>query len=240
MLDLLTFIDYSDVDASVQFSLKLLVDPEDDNGISIELLKEIVESSEETPELDDIFIEAIQDLSTRLSKLDMSSEYKPYNIVSIRKFRRSGFELTWPQALNRIISSKKLANMFIRDPMFLPSTVTGPTIETDTLLGPYFRISPCQVAYTHSYIHERSTDFDAAKSGRCVLLGFKDEVSKCHSRCHKGTPFNVTEYTGKTYAKKARTNLGNIFRMNYSKSPMHLFEYLPRPGTGLSTSLRRL
>lgn len=45
----------------------------------------------------------------------------------------------------RIVSSKELAILLIESPSFLPSDIAAHTIESHTLLGPFFKLSPLQV-----------------------------------------------------------------------------------------------
>jgi len=47
----------------------------------------------------------------------------------------------------RIVGNKSLASLLIKSPVFLPPDIEAQTMETGTLLGPYFRLSPLQVRH---------------------------------------------------------------------------------------------
>lgn len=62
----------------------------------------------------------------------MSDNYKPY--IS---------------ALGRLVVFKPLVDIIINAPSFLPEYLPAHLIEKDTLLGPFFQLSPVQVFTTY-------------------------------------------------------------------------------------------
>lgn len=104
---------------------------DDDLGLPQEFLSDLVARSEDNPDLVGFFQDAMQRLSSRLSKMSMSDNYKPF--------------IT---ALGRLVVFKPLVDVIINMPSFLPPPEQVPAnlIEKDTLLGPFFQLSPLQVS----------------------------------------------------------------------------------------------
>lgn len=117
--------------ALVKLDDRLLNDAEDDRGLPQEFLNDLVVRSGDNPDMIEYFQVAIQALSSRLSKKTMSDNYKPY--IS---------------ALGRLVLFKPLVDVIINIPSFLPEQVPAHLLEKDTLLGPFFQLSPVQVFTT--------------------------------------------------------------------------------------------
>lgn len=115
----------------VRLDDRLLNDAEDERGLPQEFLNDLVARSDNNPDMIKYFQEAIQALSSRLSKMTMSDNYKPY--IS---------------ALGRLVAFRPLVDVIINAPSFLPEYVPPHLIEKDTLLGPFFQLSPVQVFTT--------------------------------------------------------------------------------------------
>ena len=103
----------------------LLCDPDRDAGICHEFLQEAVARFPEDESIKNALVEAMEQLSLDLSKLSMNDDYKPY-VMALRNFVRH------PPLVDALTQSSK----------FLPEDCEAPEIETHTLLGPFFRISP--------------------------------------------------------------------------------------------------
>lgn len=117
--------------ALVKLDDRLLNDAEDDRGLPQEFLNDLVARSDDNPDMVEYFQVAIQALSSRLSRMTMSENYKPY--IS---------------ALGRLVLFRQLVDVIINTPSFLPEYVPAHLIEKDTLLGPFFQLSPVQVFTT--------------------------------------------------------------------------------------------
>lgn len=107
---------------------RLLNDAEDDRGLPQEFLSDLIARSDDNPDLIEYLQVAMQALSSRLSKMSMSDNYKPY--IS---------------ALGRLVAFKPLVDVIINMPSFLPDHVPAHLIEKSALLGPFFQLSPLQV-----------------------------------------------------------------------------------------------
>ena len=118
----------------------LLKEPESDQGICHEFLQEAVARFEEDESIKDTLVEAMEQLSEDLSNMTMNDNYKPY-LMALRSFVR------FP-ALVLALSESKL---------FLPPDVAAQDIETKTLLGPFFRLSPLQGEVALNYFSSPKT-----------------------------------------------------------------------------------
>ena len=83
---------------------------------------------------------AVEDISRRLAGLTMTDDYK-----------------SCVMALRNLVQYPALVNAIVESPLFLPSNVPAQAIETSTLLGPFFAISPLQKEVTHNYFSAPST-----------------------------------------------------------------------------------
>lgn len=103
----------------------LLCDPDNDNGVCHDFLQEAVGRFPDDDSIKDALVSTIEQLSRDLSKMTMNDNYKPYIM-----------------ALRNCVRHRPLVDALTQSSMFLPENVEAPQIETDTLLGPFFRISP--------------------------------------------------------------------------------------------------
>ena len=65
--------------------------------------------------------------------------------------------LTNEKALRTLVRYPALVNAFVKSPRFLPPNTPASTIEVDTLLGPFFQISPLQSEVTSAYFSSPKT-----------------------------------------------------------------------------------
>jgi ubiquitin conjugation factor E4 B len=120
----------------------LLLDPEDDGGICHDFLVEAVSRFDEDESIQDALIGAMEQLSKDLSTISMNDSFKPY-VQALRIFARH----------------KRLAEALTKSPLFLPEDTPAEKIETHTLLGPFFRLSPLQgVVASNYFLGARATD----------------------------------------------------------------------------------
>ncbi|KAJ4424226.1 Ubiquitin conjugation factor E4 [Gnomoniopsis sp. IMI 355080] len=130
----------------------LLRDMDHENGLCLDFLQEAVSRFPEDDSLPDIFVKAMVDISSRLSKLTMNDDYKPY-----------------VNALKLYSKFPPLLNALARHPTFKMAQ-SAPGIEKHTILGPFFRISPLQTEVTKTYFAgPRSISRDAVKNAQNAL-----------------------------------------------------------------------
>jgi len=120
----------SNDNALVLLADRLQTDADEDRGLPQEFLDDLVSRLQDSPDLDQYFQEALRTLSSRLSEMSMTDNYKPF--------------IT---ALGRLMHHKPIIGMLVNLPEFLPPPEAVPAnlLEKKTILGPYFQISPLQV-----------------------------------------------------------------------------------------------
>jgi ubiquitin conjugation factor E4 B len=104
---------------------QLLCDPEHDKGICHDFLAEAVSRFEEDPTTKEMLVSAVEELSENLSRLSMNDSFKPYVL-----------------ALRNCVRYPPLVEALTKSPRFLPDDIAPERIELDTLLGPFFALSP--------------------------------------------------------------------------------------------------
>ncbi|KAF2013691.1 hypothetical protein BU24DRAFT_244034 [Aaosphaeria arxii CBS 175.79] len=146
----------------------LLVDPNNDRGICHDFLNEAVSrfggEDEEVMNVKQVLVEAMEELSRRLAKLSMNDDYTPY-VLAMRNFVRY----------------KPLLVALSESPRFLPENTEPQNIETDTLLGPFFSLSPMQGAVALNYFSSPTTRDkgyvnNSQKALRMTLQTHQDEL----------------------------------------------------------------
>lgn len=118
----------------------LLADPECDHGICTDFLDEASARMDEDESISAALVGAAEDLSRRLATVDMNGDYQ-----------------THVRGLMNLIRYPKIVDAITRSPMWAPSDIEPQDIETKTLLGPFFRLSPMQLDVAQSYFSAPKT-----------------------------------------------------------------------------------
>ncbi|KAK6351703.1 hypothetical protein TWF718_004852 [Orbilia javanica] len=134
-------------------------------AISSELINDLAETFAGNPDLEGIFLKAFSDMSAELKHLELVDDYQIYT-----------------NALYRLVTIKPMAVLFTTSPSFLPPNLRPPDFETETLLGPYFRISPLQGRVVETYFPSPKTQAPAAlnlasSSLRISIKTYQDQLS---------------------------------------------------------------
>ena len=108
-------------------TLHLLADPDDDRGLCYDFLSYAVERSNEDDTIIPAIVEAIEQLSRRVSKITMNEDFKPYVLGFMNVLRFDTF-----------------VEAIARSDSFLSEDSNASTLEAKTLLGPFFALSPLQ------------------------------------------------------------------------------------------------
>ncbi|KAL3450690.1 ubiquitin elongating factor core-domain-containing protein [Aspergillus insuetus] len=137
----LTMPEMFGIDPTGQSPIKpyLLLDPEDDKGVDLEFFGEAVKRFEEDESVKPAFIAAVEELSRDLSSMGIGDDYKPY-VTALRNLVRHS-------VIAVAITESEVFNAS-RDPV---------SFEKDTLLGPWFRLSPLQRDATLSFFSSPKT-----------------------------------------------------------------------------------
>ena len=118
----------------------LIQEPDSERGVCHDFLQEAVTRFEEDDSIRTALVDAIEQLSRDLATKSMNDNYKPY-ILALRNFAR------FPALVVALSESD----------MFAPSNIAAQDIETKTLLGPFFRISPLQGEVALNYFSSPKT-----------------------------------------------------------------------------------
>ncbi|KAF2759628.1 hypothetical protein EJ05DRAFT_304460 [Pseudovirgaria hyperparasitica] len=144
----------------------LLVDPENDRGICHDFLNEAVGrmNGEDGEDIKQALVGAMEQLSRELSGMSMNGNYKPY-VLALRNFCRY----------------QPLAVALSESPRFLPLNVAAQRIEHDTLLGPFFALSPMQGEVALNYFsgsapQDRAMIANSQRALRLTLQTHQDEI----------------------------------------------------------------
>jgi ubiquitin conjugation factor E4 B len=119
---------------------RLLKDPEEETGVCFDFLSELSSRVPDDDSVKEAFVGAVEDLSRRLAKLSMDSEYRSYTSL-----------------LRNLVSFKPLAAAIADSRMFVDNDIPAAELEVKTLLGPYFQISPLQAEVTKQYFSSPKT-----------------------------------------------------------------------------------
>ncbi|KAK3898619.1 ubiquitin elongating factor core-domain-containing protein [Staphylotrichum tortipilum] len=111
----------------------LLNEVESENGLCMDFIGEAVARLDEDETIAPLFTKAMADISTKLSTLTMNHDYKPY-VNAMLTYTR------FPPLLHAVA----------QHPCFQMAQ-SAPGIEKNTILGPFFRISPLQPEVTAVY-----------------------------------------------------------------------------------------
>ncbi|KAK1048827.1 Ubiquitin conjugation factor E4 [Friedmanniomyces endolithicus] len=144
----------------------LLQDPECDTGICTDFLDEANARIDEDDTIKDALVRAAEELSTRLAGVDLLGDYRQY-----------------VGGMRNLIRYKKFADAITQSPMWAPPDIEAVNIETKTLLGPFFRLSPMQLDVARSYFsapktRDRGYIANAQNACRITLRTHQDELHR--------------------------------------------------------------
>jgi ubiquitin conjugation factor E4 B len=142
----------------------LLADPESDVGICTDFLTQVSAQLDENEDIKVAIVSAAEELSRRLSQLDMLADYTIY-----------------VRAMRNILRFPKIVDAVTQSPLWAPSDVEAQNIETSTILGPFFRLSPMQQQVANSYFsaprsRDRGFIANAQNAVRMTLRTLQDEL----------------------------------------------------------------
>ncbi|KAK5110719.1 hypothetical protein LTR62_005596 [Meristemomyces frigidus] len=143
----------------------LLQEPESDNGICTDFLTEATNRMAEDDGMKEALIGAAEELSRRLVTLDLNANYRNH-VVGLRNLLRF----------------KEIAAAITESSMWAPKHLEPQDIETQTLLGPFFRLSPMQTAVAKNYFsapktRDRNFIANAQNALRMTLREHQDQLS---------------------------------------------------------------
>lgn len=142
----------------------ILLGPDDERGICYDFLTEASHRLAEDDTVKEALVGAMEDVSRRLAKTSMNGDYRPYMLV-LRVFIR------FPPLVAALAESET----------FLPADIEAQQIETNTFLGPFFRLSPMQGEVALNYFagsaaQDKSLIANAQRALRMTLQTHQDEL----------------------------------------------------------------
>ncbi|KAK3673750.1 Ubiquitin conjugation factor E4 [Recurvomyces mirabilis] len=154
----------------------LLQEPESDFGICTDFLTEAKNRMEEEDGMKEALIGAAEELSRQLASLDLNGNYRNHVV-----------------ALRNLVRFKEIAAVITESPMFAPKHVAAQDIETQTLLGPFFRLSPMQLEVAKNYFsspktRDRNFIASAQNALRMTLREHQDQLAMLAEVIVKSSP----------------------------------------------------
>lgn len=101
--------------------------------------------------------DAAEEISRKLSGMTMNDDYKPYVYVRGGQPCNGNQANEDIQALKNIVQYSPLVDALTQRESFVPKKLPAQKIERQTLLGPFFRISPLQGDVTTNYFSSPKT-----------------------------------------------------------------------------------
>lgn len=161
---------------------------DDDIALDYDFLAEVSSRLDEDDSVKDVLVEIACQISQTLATKTMLDEYKPYTM-----------------AFSRLMHHPKLVRAITESPSFLPSSLTGAEIETQSLLGPFFRLSPAQVPMA-------KYEFSAPRSRDRSWINNVQNSTQMVSSAHQHTVFGIVNAIVKT-GKEPRDRMLDWFAM---------------------------
>jgi ubiquitin conjugation factor E4 B len=163
----------------------LLVDPENDRGLCHEFLSEAVSRFDEDESVKEVLVGAMEEISRKLAKMSMNDDFKPY-VLAMRTFVR------YPPLLVALSESSR----------FLPPNIEPQQIETKSLLGPFFRLSPMQGEVALNYFAspmtiEKEAVVNAQRALRMTLQTHQDDlfdIANSFIKVHKDSRAKILDW----------------------------------------------
>lgn len=147
----------------------LLADPDADSGICTDFLTEASSRFEEDESIKDAIVGAAEELSRQLSTKNMLGDYQYYL-----------------RALRNLMRFPKIVDAITLSPTFMPEGIETVEIETKTLLGPFFRLSPMQAEVAQSY-------FSSPRTRDRGFIANAQNASRITLRTHQAELFQMAD-----------------------------------------------
>lgn len=171
----------------------LLLEPDSDNGIDPDLLSEVIPLFEEDDTLKQSFIDAFEQLSEDLSKTTMNGNYKPYIV-----------------ALRNCVRYSQIVSILTDSPKFINKELPAERLEHDTLLGPFFALSPIHADVAANYFMGASVQGEA-------YIANNQHAIRVTLRTHQDELFEITNSIVKS-SKASRECLLDWFALIVNKN----------------------
>ncbi len=182
-----------DVPTSNSLVDHLLAEPECDVGICTDFLTEVSSRFDEDETIKEAIVGAAEGLSQRLAAKNMLQDYTNYM-----------------RGMRNLLRFKPIAQAITESPLWITANVEAQDIETKTLLGPFFRISPLQPEVAQSYFPSPTT------KDKGFIANAQNAV-RMTLRTHQGELFDMANTIVKT-SEQARTRILDWFALTVNKN----------------------
>jgi ubiquitin conjugation factor E4 B len=119
----------------------LLVDPENDRGICHDFLEEAISRFDEDESVKDMVVNAVEQISEQLADISIDEDYRSHVM-----------------ALVHLVRYTPIVVALSESPRFLKPQSEARNIETNTLLGPFFKLSPIDKEVAYRYFASQTDD----------------------------------------------------------------------------------
>ncbi|KAF2720810.1 hypothetical protein K431DRAFT_225608 [Polychaeton citri CBS 116435] len=147
----------------------LLLEPECDTGICTDFLTEASSRFEEDESIKEAFVGAVELLSTQLSSKSLLSDYQGY-----------------VRAMRSLVRFPKIIDALTQSPNWLSDGLQPQELETNTLLGPYFRLSPMQLDVAREY-------FSSPRTRDRGFISNSQNAARASLRTHQSELFHICD-----------------------------------------------
>ncbi|KAI1135742.1 ubiquitin conjugation factor E4 [Hypoxylon sp. FL0543] len=186
----------------------LLRHHENDDGICLDFFAEAVSRIQEDDTVAPVFTDALVRLSGKLAKMTMNDDYKPY-INCFLTYAR------FPPLLNALVQHPRFQ---VHPSPEMSKEQIAVSSETETILGPFFRISPLQAEVTKVYFAgARTIDAGRVKSAQSAL--------QMTLKAHQSDLTNITNALVRASASARSSTLdwfAFIVNTNHKRRAMHV------------------
>lgn len=147
----------------------LLGDPESDVGVCTDFLTEVSARLEEDDSIKEAIVSATEELSRSLGQKDMLGDYQNH-----------------VRALRNLVRFPKIVDAITQSSIWAPKDTAAQDIENQTLLGPFFRLSPMQQSVANSY-------FSAPKTRDRGFIANAQNAIRMTLRTHQHDLFSIAD-----------------------------------------------
>lgn len=179
----------------------LLADPECDSGICTDFLTEASARFEDDDMIRDTVVSATEELSKQLSTKNMLDDYQ-----------------TYVRALQNLVRFPKIVDAITQSPIWAPSDIEAQNIETQSLLGPFMRLSPMQQEAANSF-------FSAPKTRDRAFINNAQNAIRITLQTHQQVLFQIVNSiirTGPTQRERMLNWLALCVNKNHKKRAMRV------------------
>ncbi|KAH8198666.1 hypothetical protein TruAng_007164 [Truncatella angustata] len=186
----------------------LLRHHDNDDGLCLEFFDEAVNRMREDETVAPIFTDAMVQLSSKLASMTMNDDYKPY-VNCLVTFSR------YPALLDALAQHPRFLVVTTEN---MTKEQTAVASETETILGPFFRISPLQTEVTKTYFSSpRTIEQGAVRTSQSAL--------QMTLKTHQGdltSVINAFVRAGQTARNRILDWFAFIMNTNHKRRALHV------------------